>query len=129
VLPRFGEALAGRLCRLLLMRLLPGLARKDFAAVSDAIAEIQQRLGDYFSPVQNGRFASPAVAEALSWLDAAGIAGIGQSSWGPTGFALLDSPARAEAVAASLRQRSGGGAGLEFRIVEGRNQGAERGRL
>src|SRR5207302_1710641 len=42
-LPPFPEALAGRLCRLLVMQLLPGIAERDFAAVAASIAEIQQR--------------------------------------------------------------------------------------
>jgi beta-RFAP synthase len=124
-LPAFGEALAGRLCRLLVMRLLPGLAIRDFTAVAAALGEIQERLGDYFSGAQHGRFSSPAVAEILAWLRGAGIAGIGQSSWGPTGFALLESAAEAKDVAASLRERFGEQPSLEFRVVSGRNRGAE----
>ena len=124
-LPDFPEALAGRLCHLLLLRLLPGLAERDFAAVSSALGEIQRRLGDYFSVAQNGRFSSPGVAEALAWLHAQGILGMGQSSWGPTGFAVLDSAARAEAVAKAASARFGARRNLEFRIVGGRNRGAD----
>jgi beta-RFAP synthase len=124
-LPDFTEALAGRLCHLLVLRLLPGLAERDFAAASSALGEIQERLGDYFSAVQNGRYSSPGVAEALAWLHAQGILGIGQSSWGPTGFALLDSAAHAEAVAKAARDRFGARHNLEFRIVGGRNRGAD----
>jgi beta-ribofuranosylaminobenzene 5'-phosphate synthase len=124
-LPDFPESLAGRLCRVLAMRLLPGLAERDFAAVSSALGEIQQRLGDYFSAAQNGRFSSPAVAEALAWLGGQGIIGVGQSSWGPTGFALIDTAARAEAVAKAAQARFGAARSLEFRIVGARNRGAD----
>ncbi|HEX7969202.1 MAG TPA: beta-ribofuranosylaminobenzene 5'-phosphate synthase family protein, partial [Stellaceae bacterium] len=124
-LPDFTEALAGRLCRLVLLRLLPGIAERDFVAVSAAVGEIQQRLGDYFSAAQNGRYTSPAVAEALAWLHATGIVGIGQSSWGPTGFALIDSAAHAAALATALRDRFAAIRNLEFRVVAGRNHGAD----
>ena len=68
---------------------------------------------------------SPAVAEALGWAAAHGIAGVGQSSWGPTGFALLDSEARAATLATALRGRFGGAGALDFRVVAGLNRGAE----
>jgi beta-RFAP synthase len=124
-LPDFAESLAGRLCRVLLLRLLPGLAEHDFAAVSSALGEIQQRLGDYFSVAQNGRYSSPDVAEALAWLHGQGILGIGQSSWGPTGFALLESAAHADAVVKALGARFAAPRKLEFRSVGGRNRGAD----
>lgn len=124
-LPPFSPALAGTLCRQLLLRLLPGLAEQDFPAVSQALATIQSELGDYFSSAQQGRYSSPAVAETLRWVAAQGIAGIGQSSWGPTGFALVENQARAEALAAALRHRFAGAGELGFRVVAGRNRGAE----
>ena len=71
------------------MQLLPGIATADLGAVGAAVGEIQRRVGDYFAPAQSGRFTSPAVSEVLAWLEAEGITGVGQSSWGPTGFAIL----------------------------------------
>lgn len=121
-LPPFPEALAGRLCRDVLLRLLPGIVEHDFAAVSQSLGEIQRALGDYFSAAQNGRYASPCVAEALDEIAAHGIVGIGQSSWGPTGFALLESAARAEAILAAPRTKAA--MGLRFRVVAGANRGA-----
>jgi beta-ribofuranosylaminobenzene 5'-phosphate synthase len=123
-LPPFGEALAGRLSRQLLLRLLPGLVEDDFAAVSLALGEMQRELGDYFSGAQNGRYTSPRVAEALAKLAADGIAGIGQSSWGPTGFALVESAARAAGIEAELKAHAAF-SGLQFRSVAGANHGAE----
>ncbi len=124
-LPPFAPALAGRLCRQVLLRLLPGLAEHDFTAVSQALGAIQSELGDYFSTAQHGRFSSPAVAAALGWAAAQGIAGIGQSSWGPTGFALVESHARAQALAAALGERFARAGALELHIVAGLNRGAE----
>jgi beta-ribofuranosylaminobenzene 5'-phosphate synthase len=123
LLPQFPERLAADLCRLMLMQGLPALAEADLPRFGDAVTELQRRVGDYFSPVQGGRFSSPHVAAALSWLEAAGIAGFGQSSWGPTGFAFAASPAEGEALMAEAERRWGGS--LRFRLVKGRNRGAE----
>jgi beta-RFAP synthase len=123
LLPQFPERLAADLCRLMLMQALPALAEADLPRFGEAVTELQRRVGDFFSPVQGGRFSSPHVAAALAWLEAAGIAGFGQSSWGPTGFAFAASPAEGEALMAEAERRWGGS--LRFKLVKGRNRGAE----
>jgi beta-ribofuranosylaminobenzene 5'-phosphate synthase len=128
-LPGFPEAMAAELCRLTLLRLLPGLHEADFAAVADSIGEIGARLGDYFAPVQGGRYASPRVAAILDWLRGAAFAGIGQSSWGPTGFVLVADRSEAQELQGELARRFGAAGTLSFRICAGRNRGAEISRL
>ncbi len=119
----FPAAGAAALCRLVLMQALPALAEADFAGFSAAIGELQQVVGDYFAPAQSGRFASPAVAAALDWLRAQGVTGIGQSSWGPTGFALLPDEDRAQALSAALQRRFAERPNLHFETVGARNHG------
>jgi beta-RFAP synthase len=121
-LPPFPASLAGELCRLVLMSLLPGIAERRFTAVAEAIATMQARLGDYFAPAQGGRFTSPAVAAAIDELGRAGAVGVGQSSWGPTGFALFETMAAARTGAERLEQAFTGRLGI--RIVTARNHGA-----
>ena len=121
-LPAFPATRAAHLCHLVLMRLLPGIAGADLDAAGAAIGEIQRVVGDHFAPFQGGgRFTSPRVAGALAWLEAEGVAGLGQSSWGPTGFALLPDRSTAERLAAGAEERFGG-TGLVFRVVAGRNR-------
>lgn len=122
-LPQFPEAAAARLCRLTLMQALPALVEEDLPRFGAVIGELQRVVGDHFAPVQGGRFASPAVAEALGLFQSAGAACVGQSSWGPTGFALADSQEAAEALARLARSRVP--AGLEYRVCAARNRGAE----
>lgn len=121
-LPAFPAGLADRLCRLLVMQLLPAIAERDFASVAASIGEMQQRLGDYFAPAQGGRWTSAAVGQALDHLRRVGIVGVGQTSWGPTGFALAPSLAEAGELAATLRDTA---PALGIRIVTARNRGAE----
>jgi beta-RFAP synthase len=124
-LPRFPEAAAARLCRLTLMQALPALAEEDLPRFGAAISELQRVVGDHFAPAQGGRFASPAVAEALALFQSAGAACIGQSSWGPTGFALVDSAETAQALLGLARGRLPAGDGLDYLVCAGRNRGAE----
>jgi beta-ribofuranosylaminobenzene 5'-phosphate synthase len=115
---------ASRICRLVLMQALPALAEHDIVSFGAAIKELQACLGNYFAAVQGGSaFASPAVASVLAGLDAAGADGIGQSSWGPTGFAFAASLEEAERLAKLAREHPVAG-GLDIRICSGLNRGA-----
>ena len=49
---------------------------------------------------------------------------VGQSSWGPTGFAVVESEAVAAKAVDSLEQQFAG-TGLSFEITRGRNRGGE----
>ena len=124
-LPQFPAEKAGEICRLTLMQLIPGLKEVDLALFANAIGKTQQIIGDYFSPAQGGRFISPAVMEVLQWLEQQGISGIGQSSWGPTGFAILPSEDEARKLLESLRHQWGKQGVLRFEIFCGLNSGAE----
>lgn len=120
-LPRFPEGEAAEICRIVLMQILPALATAEPQGFGAGISTIQRLVGDHFAPHQGGRFASPRVAEVLAAIAAQGVAGYGQSSWGPTGFALVASEAEARALVASL-QRPGP---LRFLVARGRNTGAD----
>jgi beta-RFAP synthase len=124
-LPPFPAEQAAHLCRLVLMVALPGLAEENLERFGAAIAELQGVIGDYFAPVQGARFASRRVTEVLAWLKAEGIGGIGQSSWGPTGFGLIGSESDAVALLAAARRRWPAGSGLSFAASQGRNRGAD----
>lgn len=123
-LPHFPEERAGHLCRLALMGALPALVERDIEGFGAALSAIQEVIGDHFAPAQGGRFASPRVTRALAWLHEHGAAGIGQSSWGPTGFALANSELSAHGLARGARQTFAG-ENLEFMVCAARNRGAE----
>ncbi len=65
------------------------------------------------------------MARVLAGLEAEGVTGLGQTSWGPTGFAFFESEARAEQVRAALAARHRGDPALDFALSRGRNRGAE----
>ncbi len=122
-LPPFSADLAAHLCHLTLMKILPGLQRGELQPVAEGIAELQRRVGDHFAPAQGGRFTSKAVADALSWVDSLGHCGIGQSSWGPTGFVLLPDDPSAQALLSQARRRFGELSPLRFLVTTACNEG------
>jgi len=83
------EATSGLLCRLTLMQALPAITENDCSRFGDAITQIQNIVGDYFAEAQGGRFTSPFLNSILTTMSKEGATGLGQSSWGPTGFALF----------------------------------------
>ena len=122
-LPRFSEVASGGLCRLVLLQALPALAGRDFDLFSNAIGELQRITGDHFSSAQGGRFASPRVARVLQWFEDRGVHGIGQSSWGPTGFAIVSSQAEAERLVGELRAENLVDPAISVKVCAGRNEG------
>lgn len=123
-LPDFPETLAGHLCRLTLMRLLPGIVEQDLAAFGAALSEIQEIVGYHFSAAQGGApWSNPEVGRIVRRLGEAGATGLGQSSWGPTGFAFVDSEAAAHRLYSSLVEEAKA-VRLDLKIVQGRNTGA-----
>jgi beta-ribofuranosylaminobenzene 5'-phosphate synthase len=124
-LPPFPDADAGRLCRLVVMKMLPAVVEEDVVSFGSAITEIQACVGGYFAPAQGGSpFTSPNVAAVLAALDGEGAAGIGQSSWGPTGFAFVADADEADRLVRVARAHPCG-RGLDIRVCAGFNRGAE----
>ncbi len=123
-LPPMADATVGQLCRLVMMAALPALAEADISRFGGAIAEMQALVGDHFAPAQGGRFTSRRVAAALAGLAEAGAHGVGQSSWGPTGFAFATSEAEACRLKAAIADRAAA-AGLDIMVRRALNRGAE----
>lgn len=101
-LPPMPSATTERLCRIALLEWLPAAREKDFAGTSAALREFGRTVGDYFAPAQGGVFAHPLLRELESELQSRGIAGVAQSSWGPTIAILLPTLGEAESLAAEL---------------------------
>lgn len=123
-LREFPESTAAHLCHLAMMRLLPGLAEKDLSRFGDALTEIQTIVGRHFAGAQGGGiWTSSEVAKIVKKMGDLGAVGLGQSSWGPTGFAFVESPDAANKLFSTLDEEARS-LGLKIVIVRGRNSGA-----
>lgn len=76
------------LCRIVLLGILPALANGDLQIFGEAIYDFNRRVGELFHPAQGGLYAHPRVEQMIKQLRELGIKGVGQSSWGPTVFAI-----------------------------------------
>jgi beta-ribofuranosylaminobenzene 5'-phosphate synthase len=82
-------ALVGRVSRLVLMEALPAILTDDIGQFGEAITEIQILMGEHFAPYQGGAYATELGRAIAEFARKHGAAGVGQSSWGPTVFALV----------------------------------------
>ncbi len=123
-LPEFSEETAAKLCHRVVMQILPAICEQNIDVFNQGIYELQCCIGEYFASAQGGRYTSAAVAEANTFLESLGVKGVGQSSWGPTGFAFVDSETQAHVLLKKLQTTFGNNKDLYFKIVSGRNSGA-----
>ncbi len=125
-LPEFPAEFASDICRRVLMQAMPAVAEHNLAAFGEAVHSIQCRVGDHFAAAQGGgRYTSPAVGEVLEWLMGQGVGCVGQSSWGPTGFAVLKDEFEAERMLRILESRYEQQRNLSFMLCKARNQPGE----
>jgi beta-RFAP synthase len=97
-----------RVAHLVLMRLLPSLVEADLESFGAALSEIQRINGGWFAPRQGGVFAPGATGMLVDRFRRAGAPGVGQSSWGPTAYAIVDGEDSARELVAEAGSCMGG---------------------
>lgn len=121
-LPAVPEELSLRLWREAEQELLPAAARGEFTAFSRSLFRFGQLAGRCFQSQQGGVYASQQTAALVDWIRQQGIQGVGQSSWGPTLFALASEVGHAQWLTDRLQSRCE--ADLEITIARPLNAGA-----
>ena len=116
-------ATTDRLCRLILLELLPAVTEGEAALFARALGEYGALVGGYFAPAQGGVFGHRLVAEADGWLKRARGIGLAQTSWGPVAATVVASADEAEDWAGRLRSEFAP-RGLTVRVTAPRNVGA-----
>jgi beta-ribofuranosylaminobenzene 5'-phosphate synthase len=113
-LPVPGADQVERVAHLVLMQLLPALVEGDLSNFGAALSAVQRLTGAWFAAEQGGTFAPGLGARLVQCMGAWGASGVGQSSWGPAVYGVVES----DSAAADLARRAGelmGGSGLVFR--------------
>lgn len=122
-LPPMAPSEVGKICRLIMMKLLPAILEKDIKNFGEALTEIQQIVGDSFAEAQGGRFASSPASQCIEFMLENGVYGSGQSSWGPTvyGVAKKEEAKEIQAKTQAFLNLTVGG---NVFVAKGNNRGA-----
>jgi beta-RFAP synthase len=89
---------------LVVMALLPALVEGDLPVFGGALSEIQRITGGWWAPAQGGTFAPGPAATLIAQLAAWGAHGVGQSSWGPTVYGIVETEAAGAVLAGRLHE-------------------------
>jgi len=103
-LPPPPEADVERVSHLVLMGMLPALADGDIASFGAALTAVQTITGRWWAPAQGGTFASGESEELVRRMSEWGAAGVGQSSWGPAVYGIVDGEDAGRRLADRARQ-------------------------
>ncbi|MFQ5960376.1 MAG: beta-ribofuranosylaminobenzene 5'-phosphate synthase family protein [Candidatus Methylomirabilales bacterium] len=114
----------GAVCRLILMQLLPALIEKDVELFGEALTTIQRTVGGWFAPIQGGIYGDEFAGEILELMTAAGAAGVGQSSWGPTLYGLAGGADEVKHLKEELQRKLKGRVKALIFTTAANNQGA-----
>lgn len=79
-------------------QIVPAVIKKDFDTFSQAVYQFGKTSGSYFSKVQGGPFNGRRITEIITRLREFGFMGVGQSSWGPTVYAVAKSDNEANRI-------------------------------
>lgn len=85
-LPNVPPSLTLKLRNELYDRLAPAARDGDFATFSESIFQYGYAAGECFSGCQGGPFLTASIANFVEFCRDCGVAGVGQSSWGPSVF-------------------------------------------
>ena len=121
-LPPAPEREVERVAHLVLMALLPAVADGDLARFGPALTEIQAITGRWFAPAQGGTFTPGPTEQLVRWMAEWGASGVGQSSWGPTVYGIVEG----EEAGIRLAERVRSELGSQGTVYEGpfRTEGA-----
>ena len=122
-LPPVPDEVTAELCREIMLGLLPAAVEADCDAFGESLYRYGRLAGSCYRSVQGGVYGSPRLEALVHRARELGARGVGQSSWGPTLFALLPEQAAAEHFVARLLQ-SPEGAQLSALIAAPDNTGA-----
>ena len=123
VLPPVPSGTTERLEQLAEDVILPSAERGALEEFGQGLHDYGRTAGECFAPVQGGAYASSAIARCVRTIRQLGIPGAGQSSWGPTVFAVTESVEKAERLCDSLANNAAT-ANYSTQITTANNRGA-----
>ena len=86
-------------------RMFPAAARGNYGEFSKSVYEYGYLAGECFAASQGGPYNGPLSTRIVDAIRERGVAGVGQSSWGPTIFALVENAQEGNVLARHLRRQ------------------------
>ena len=103
--------------------LLPALKNENYEIFSESLYEYGRDAGACFAAIQGGPYRNQGIADLIDQVRSLGVRGVGQSSWGPTVFALLENEKSAVRLTQDLHTSKFGRKGLTCSVVSSKNEG------
>ena len=111
------EETTDRLCRIVLLEVVPSLQEGDCRQFGESLYAFNRLSGECYAAVQGGVYAHPRLEAIVRNARNLGCTGVGQSSWGPTLFAIHPSKEAARSFVDRLTDLH---PDIEMHIVTGR---------
>jgi beta-RFAP synthase len=103
-LPTVPPAVTKELVDEVCQRLVPAAATADFDEFAASLYRYGRASGQCFAARQGGPYNGPVLTELVDRIRSLGFPGVGQSSWGPTLFAVAASDQAARSLVSQLRE-------------------------
>ena len=103
--------------------LLPALKAANFGLFSESLYQYGRDAGACFAAIQGGPYRNQGIADLIEQVRSHGVRGVGQSSWGPTVFALIEDEKEAVQLTQDLETSKFGRKGLTCSVVRPKNEG------
>ena len=122
-LPAVPSEVSKRLCEEARQRMVPAATEADFDAFSESVYRFGVLAGGCFADAQGGAYNGRELESLVQLIRSLGVSGVGQSSWGPTLFAVLPDQPAAESFQGELAE-SRAANDLHIQITAPDNDGA-----
>ena len=121
-LPPVSEQFRDAMTQLMKDRVVPALIQKNYKAFGESIYEFGTRSGSMFEAIQGSAFNGKKIEDLVNRIRRLGVPAVGQSSWGPCVYAIVET----ESKAATLKREIDSWSKMEYQVevCSGDNQGA-----
>lgn len=104
----------------------PAIRDERYDVFGTSLYEFNRLSGEYFAQFQHGCYHSEFCEQVVNEIRKSGVDAVGQSSWGPCVFAIVESSGRAKELVCDLEQKMRlASQSIRVEIVEANNTGAK----